>query len=270
MGSTAQPGPGWPAHAGPPPGSGWPQPAGGYPNAGWPGAGAPGPRCRVCGAAPAAQTTLREHQGFFVLMRFRSEPGPFCRDCGTSRLRAMSARTLWQGWWGIASLLITPVVLVMNLGANLKIKKLPPPGPAYGPRPRPEPPLTRRPAALGVLVPLAALVLVVGVIVGSQPGATRVSTGDCVRRDGDGVAVVGCDSPDAQFLVLSRVSGDSDALCELMARSTATYTETGGGSDFVLCLAPAPGADSGSDQQDQPGRGQGGTGGGTDTDTRDA
>ncbi|MEX5634372.1 LppU/SCO3897 family protein [Parafrankia sp. FMc2] len=174
-------------------------------------------------------------------MRFLAERGPFCRTCGTALLRAMTARTLWQGWWGIGSLLITPVVLCLNLTSRSKIAKLPPPGPPWAPRPPEQRPLTRRPEVLGLLVPLAVVGVLIAAVAMSQPGAGQARSGDCVRRDGDDIAVVECASPDAQYVVLTRIDGRSDALCDLWARTTASYTQTGPGTDFVLCLGPVPG-----------------------------
>ncbi|MER6841619.1 hypothetical protein [Streptomyces platensis] len=74
------------------------------------------PGCRLCGARPAVQATVRGHQGLFLLMRFLSRSGMFCRSCGLATYREMSARTLWQGWWSPLSVAITPVTLLMNLG----------------------------------------------------------------------------------------------------------------------------------------------------------
>lgn len=82
--------------------------------------------CRLCGAEPAVQATVRGHQGMLVLMRFLRQEGPFCRDCGFATYRRMSAATLWQGWWGPLSVFITPFTLLMNLGARARFLKLAP------------------------------------------------------------------------------------------------------------------------------------------------
>lgn len=251
-GGGPPPFPGPPPPTGPPPGGPYtaPGPAGPQPwarpgPAGWPG----GTRCRICGAAPAVPATIRGHQGFIIFMRFRAEHGPFCRTCGTATLRAMNARTLWQGWWGIASLFITPVILLLNFTEHSKIGKLPPPGPALAPPLRPGRPLFRRPEALGLLVPLLALALVVAAIATSDPSEAGARSGDCVRRDGQRISIVDCASPQAQYVVLTRLDGDSDARCDLWTETTASYTQTGPGPDFVLCLGPVPGAGAGQPDQ---------------------
>lgn len=119
-------------------------------------------RCRLCGAVPALAATVRGHRGLLLVMQFRSLPGPFCRDCGIAAVRKVSGETLWQGWWGIASLVVTPVVLLMNLVLRIRLDRLPSPARPYG-SPPPIPagrPLYQRLSALGLLVPIALLGLV--------------------------------------------------------------------------------------------------------------
>lgn len=92
-----------------------------------------GPCCRFCGSTPAVNVTVRGHQGFLVMMRFLSLPGPFCRSCGEAAVRRMNLKSLWQGWWGLASLVINPVTMLVNLATLSRIRKLPapvPPAPA--------------------------------------------------------------------------------------------------------------------------------------------
>ncbi|MFF3428061.1 hypothetical protein [Streptomyces sp. NPDC002602] len=173
-----QPGAGAPQPAGhgnpyaqPQPGA--PQPAGhGNPfAAGVPGQGAPSPYpghqapqqgghgCRLCGAQPAAQATVRGHQGMVLMMRSLSVQGPFCRNCGTATVRDMSAKTLWQGWWGPMSLLLTPITVLRNLGPRSTFAKLAAPQGGFRPALDPGRQLRRRPQALVVSVPMALILL---------------------------------------------------------------------------------------------------------------
>ncbi|MGW6818233.1 LppU/SCO3897 family protein [Streptomyces sp. NPDC055005] len=166
----AQPQPGAGA---PQPGAGAPQPAGhGNPfAAGVPGQGAPLPHpghqapqqgghgCRLCGAQPAAQATVRGHQGMVLMMRSLSVQGPFCRDCGTATVRDMSAKTLWQGWWGPMSLLLTPITVLRNLGPRSTFAKLAAPQGGFRAPLDPGRQLRRRPQALVVSVPMALALL---------------------------------------------------------------------------------------------------------------
>ncbi|MGK5549725.1 LppU/SCO3897 family protein, partial [Streptomyces sp. URMC 127] len=63
-----------------------------------------GPVCRTCGGFPAAEATIRQHQGILIMMRFLHVRGPFCRNCGLAVLRDMNGKTLLQGWWSPMSL----------------------------------------------------------------------------------------------------------------------------------------------------------------------
>ncbi|MFD3544534.1 hypothetical protein ACFWUW_02760 [Streptomyces sp. NPDC058655] len=165
--------------------------------------------CRVCGSLPVADTTVYGHQGVVVVMRFLSRKGPFCRDCGLATVREMSARTLWQGWWGPLSLFVTPVTLLTNLAPWGRLRRLgPPTGGVLAPL-DPGRPLWRRPAAVAVLVPLLLAALAVPVLVltavvgGGDPDP--LSVGQCVRNKGDwsdqDLQVTECGSVSAEFEV---------------------------------------------------------------------
>jgi hypothetical protein len=118
--------------------------------------------CRVCGCLPAAKATIRGHRGMILVMQFRSLEGPFCRDCGLAVFRHMTAETMWQGWWGVASFFITPIVLLINVFLRNRIVALPQPQPnPWGTNGRPmDPgrPLLFRP---GALIGLAAILILV-------------------------------------------------------------------------------------------------------------
>ncbi|QKV98048.1 hypothetical protein HUT19_36770 [Streptomyces sp. NA02950] len=110
----------------------------------------------MCGGFPAADVTIRSHQGLLVMMTFRKLEGPFCRICGTSVFRDMMSRTLWQGWWSpFSAALFNPFTIVVDLVARSKINKLPDPGhDPFGARPDVGRPVFQRPASLVVLVPV--------------------------------------------------------------------------------------------------------------------
>ncbi|MGW0395522.1 hypothetical protein ACWDYJ_32535 [Streptomyces sp. NPDC003042] len=117
---------------------------------------APAPGCRNCGAAHAADFSVRAHVGLVLAMRFHNVKGPFCHQCGRAMVRAMTTKTLVQGWWSPFSLvLFTPFTLLWNLIAFLKFNKLPPSAPAPGRLPLDEgPPVLSRPFAYVALLPL--------------------------------------------------------------------------------------------------------------------
>jgi uncharacterized protein YjhX (UPF0386 family) len=80
--------------------------------------------CQGCGSVPAVRTTFRGHRGMIVLMQFLSRKGYFCRNCGLATFRQMTAATLVQGWWGYASFVITPIIVILNLVRRQKVAAL--------------------------------------------------------------------------------------------------------------------------------------------------
>jgi hypothetical protein len=122
--------------------------------------------CRLCGSVPAVATKFRGHQGMLVIMRFLSTDGPFCRDCGMGVFRHMTSRTLVQGWYGYASLIITPITVLMNIVRRGKVARLAAPQPnPYGPSRPPMdagPRLLQRPITwLGLAIPFILLALII-------------------------------------------------------------------------------------------------------------
>jgi hypothetical protein len=201
-----------------------------------------GGTCRVCGGGPAVDATFRGHRGMIILMRFLRTPGPFCRSCGTAVVRDMSAKTLLLGWWGIISFFATPVTLIINVIQWRKIKMLPPLQ-SYGHRPPLDPgkPLVRRPAMLGLLVPILVIVVLIVAAVAGQSDPSNAAVGDCIQHTGtDSAKIVSCSSPAAQYTVLMRLSGNSDSGCATNPTVIASYTEMDKSGDFVLCLGPGP------------------------------
>jgi len=148
--------------------------------------------------------TFRQHTGMLLMMRFGSLKGPFCRDCGLHVFRKMSAHTLLAGWWGWASFFITPITLLINLARRGSVARLDPPVPQLANRTPADPgqPLYQRPAILGLLVPVVALIVVIFAISTSSdstsPGGVSL-VGKCVQADsadpGAGVDFVDCGKP---------------------------------------------------------------------------
>jgi hypothetical protein len=196
-------------------------------------------QCRFCGGAPAVEATVRGHQGLIVLMRFLKLQGPFCKTCGTAAIRDMTAKSMWQGWWGIASLIINPVTMLVNLGTFSKFKNLPEPAPGAPGRPMDAgKPLFKRPAALGLLLPLLVIVLIVVSNLNKTPDA---AVGSCVYNKGTtakpDVKVVDCTSSDADYKVVGKIDNKADGdACAKFETSTVSYTD--GRAKYTLCLAP--------------------------------
>jgi hypothetical protein len=99
---------------------------------------------------------VRAHQGLLLFMRWRTIDGPFCSTCGVALVRQLTTKTLWQGWWGPASLLAgTPFALLSNLNAYRQLRRLDPPTqPASRPQAPLGKPVLRRPLAYVALIPL--------------------------------------------------------------------------------------------------------------------
>ncbi|MFJ8040129.1 hypothetical protein ACIRBX_06390 [Kitasatospora sp. NPDC096147] len=206
----------------------------------------PGPFCRFCGSAPAVEATIRGHQGFLVIMKFLKLEGPFCRSCGIAAHRDMTAKSLWQGWWGIASAVINPVTMLINIPQRLKINKLAEPIPGAPGQPmNPGRPVLRRPAALGILLP----VLAVGALGYSLAGdPDYASVGDCVHNrhmavqadqsDSDpDVVVLDCSDPKAEARIVGKVDDAADEkLCDRFPSSDGSFIAQQGSRKYTLCL----------------------------------
>ncbi|MEV8371435.1 toxin-antitoxin system, toxin component [Kribbella sp. NPDC056861] len=195
-------------------------------------------QCRFCGGVPAVDATVRGHQGMIILMRFLKLQGPFCKTCGTAATRDMTAKSLWQGWWGIGSMIINPITMLMNLGTYSKIKNLPEPAPGAPGQPmNPGKPLFQRPVILGLLIPIALIALIVVANLTKGPDAT---VGSCVFNDGTAskpnLKVVECTSSDADYKVVGKIDNTVDGdQCTRFESSTTSYTDSR--KKFTLCLA---------------------------------
>ncbi|UQX02417.1 hypothetical protein [Streptomyces sp. RerS4] len=117
--------------------------------------GVPDAGCRVCGSPHTVNMSVRAHMGILILMRFFHQKGPFCRTCGRAMVRAMTTKTLVQGWWSPLSLVIfSPFTLIWNLIAAIRFSKLPPSEPAPGRQTLDEgPPVHARPLAYVAILP---------------------------------------------------------------------------------------------------------------------
>jgi len=196
--------------------------------------------CRFCGGYPAADATVRGHQGMVVLMRFLKLEGPFCRTCGIASVRDMTSKSLWQGWWGIGSSIVNPIMMLMNIGPMQRFKSLPEPAPGPGRSMDPGKPLFRRPAILGLLIP----VVVIGLIVFSNldPIGSKAQVGSCVVNKGTAtkpdVKVVDCTSSDAEYRVVGRLDDTTDdSRCQDYAGAEASYVYEHRSTKYTLCLA---------------------------------
>jgi hypothetical protein len=203
--------------------------------------------CRFCGSFPAAETTVRGHRGFIIVMSMEHLNGPFCRSCGLATFRKMTASTLKSGWWSFGSILLAPLTLLWNLIPYARIRRLAPPVPGSPVLPMQEgKPLTRRPVILWLLLPIVLTVLFTWAFTtddedGGSDTGSGPQVGQCVSDTGSPdkpkLKVVPCASTDPQPMkVMARLEDTADdAGCPTMANMAYTMKR---GSDplYTLCL----------------------------------
>jgi len=204
-----------------------------------------GLQCRFCGSFPAVDATVRGHQGMIVVMRFLKLRGPFCRSCGIASVRDMTAKSMWQGWWGIGSSIINPITMLMNIGPMQKFKGLPAPLPGAPGQPMdPGKPLFRRAPMLVLLLPVLAIVLVViaGVAGLATTSPSEAAVGACVMNKGTAsnprMRVVDCAGSDAEYKIAGKLENTTDdRQCDQFEGVKASYTVVDGSTEYTLCLA---------------------------------
>lgn len=193
--------------------------------------------CRFCGGYPAVEATVRGHQGLIILMRFLKLQGPFCRTCGVASVRDMTSKSLWQGWWGIGSSIVNPITMLMNIGPMQKFKGLPEPTPGPGRPMNPGKPLFRRPAILGLLLPVAAIALIVFTNLNSTESKAKI--GACVVNNGTSadpdVKVVDCGSSEAAYKIVDKIDDSTDD-SQCGDDADASYVYEHGSTKYTLCL----------------------------------
>nr|BFE59975.1 hypothetical protein GCM10020063_045010 [Dactylosporangium thailandense] len=114
-------------------------------------------------------------------------------------------------------------------------------------------PLAPQPAKKGIKIPRLVISLIVLVVLAgigwyiSRDAALNAKVGDCLHQKGaNELAIVKCDSSDANFVVLGRVESktesevDATDVCAQWADATSAYWEgKSGQKGTVLCLKPA-------------------------------
>jgi hypothetical protein len=72
--------------------------------------------CQSCGIeAPTQKVLFVQHIGAIVMFFHKRIGGVFCRNCVSKYFREYTLTTLFLGWWGIISVMATPVVLLINI-----------------------------------------------------------------------------------------------------------------------------------------------------------
>jgi hypothetical protein len=72
--------------------------------------------CQACGIeAPTRKVFFVQHIGAIVMFFHKRIGGLFCRSCVNRYFTEYFFKTLFLGWWGIISVFVTPVVLLIDL-----------------------------------------------------------------------------------------------------------------------------------------------------------
>ena len=87
--------------------------------------------CQVCGVeAPTRHVEFHQNIGALVVRFSKSVRGQLCKSCINRHFWSMTGTTLVLGWWGLISLIVTPIFLVNNVVRYLLSLGMPsvPPG----------------------------------------------------------------------------------------------------------------------------------------------
>lgn len=83
--------------------------------------------CQACGVeAPTRKVMFVQHIGAVVMFFHKRIGGHFCRNCVRQYFSEYTLKTLFFGWWGMVSVVATPIVLLINLANWLRVWSLEP------------------------------------------------------------------------------------------------------------------------------------------------
>jgi hypothetical protein len=72
-------------------------------------------RCQVCRrTGQVAHVTLRQNIGMMFVRRSKTLSGYLCKECIQKNFVTFTATTLFLGWWGTISCLLTPTFIIAN------------------------------------------------------------------------------------------------------------------------------------------------------------
>ena len=84
--------------------------------------------CQLCGVeAETRQVTIHQNIGAFVMRLHSSVNGRLCKSCITQHFWGKTLVTLFVGWWGIVSFILTPFLLLNNIVVYLSCLGMKPP-----------------------------------------------------------------------------------------------------------------------------------------------
>lgn len=72
--------------------------------------------CQSCGVeAPTRYVSFHQNIGALVMRFSKSIEGRLCKNCIHRHFWSLTGTTLFLGWWGIISMIITPFLLLNNV-----------------------------------------------------------------------------------------------------------------------------------------------------------
>ena len=91
--------------------------------------------CQGCGnEAPTRYVEFHQNIGALVMRFHKSVRGNLCKSCIHKRFWEFTLMNCVVGWWGLISLVVTPIFIVNNLGRYIMCLGMPPAPPVTGPR----------------------------------------------------------------------------------------------------------------------------------------
>ena len=82
--------------------------------------------CEFCGArAEVVEVTYRQNTGMLVMRQSRTWSGRACKSCSGTLFRKTLIHNLLFGWWGVISIILTPIFILANIGSWVKSRSLP-------------------------------------------------------------------------------------------------------------------------------------------------
>ena len=86
-------------------------------------------RCQVCGGpGPARQTKFYQNIGMLVARRMATLDAAMCKPCVHRSYWKMTGITLAVGWLGTISVILAPILVIMNTVTYLSRMGMPKPG----------------------------------------------------------------------------------------------------------------------------------------------
>ncbi len=73
-------------------------------------------RCQACGqTGDVRHLTFRQNTGMLIARRTTTYSGQMCRRCAGTTFQKTLLHNLTLGWWGVISIMATPIFILMNI-----------------------------------------------------------------------------------------------------------------------------------------------------------